>query len=452
LKPMRNIPAQFIGLIGMNENTFPRRDIRSEFTQFPDGKRIGDRSIREDDRYLFLESILSARGHLYISYIGIESQTLKVQPSSIVVEELLDTLDDYYQLPNKSSARSALLIHEPLQAFSPHYFNEDRPTSYSNENLMAARSLVEYTANTSFPFLGPIEVGSEIPEEISLTAFQRFFANPSRYWLNQSLELDFPYQDQVLEDSETIETNGLLEYKKGSLLLKHPELLSGQNGYLLKDLLPVGALQQGALEKVKPEVEKLLSNLISENQETLHSSSVEIESNGRRLLGTIDDVSDGRYQKIRFGKLRGIDLVSTWIEHLCLCEKSSNIAFISQLVGKEEQILFNYVTDSNKHLDDLFSLFIRGHKSALPLFIETAYVFAKETCYPNSRVKQSPIEKAKQEFSKNPDGHFGAPGEAFNPYIVLCFPEPEIALSKEFEEVALTLFGPLLDHIERVSL
>ena len=30
----------------------------------------GDRSVREDDRYLFLEALLSARQVFYLSYIG----------------------------------------------------------------------------------------------------------------------------------------------------------------------------------------------------------------------------------------------------------------------------------------------------------------------------------------------------------------------------------------------
>lgn len=32
--------------------------------------RKGDRSRRDDDRYLFLECLLNAREQLYISYIG----------------------------------------------------------------------------------------------------------------------------------------------------------------------------------------------------------------------------------------------------------------------------------------------------------------------------------------------------------------------------------------------
>ena len=452
LKPMRNIPAQFIGLIGMNENAFPRRDLRTEFTQFPDGKRTGDRSMREDDRYLFFESILGARSHFYISYTGIEGQTLKEQPSSIVVEELLDTLDDYYQFPNQTFAKEALVVHEPLQAFSPRYFNEDEPISFSKDNLKAARSLLHHSDKDSSNFMSPIEVDLEIPDEISLITFQRFFANPARYWLNQNLELNFPYQDQILEDSEPIETNGLLEYKKGSLLIQHPELLSGQNEYLLKDLLPVGTLQKGSLEKVQPQVEELLSILSTKNQEDLDSSSVEFEFEGHRIQGSIENVSDAWHQKIRFGKTRGIDLVSTWIEHLCLCEQSSNIEFKTLFLGKEEQVIFEYVDDSKKHLNDLVSLFIQGHKSALPLFIEAAHVFAKETLYPNPRVKQSPLEKTKKEFTKNPDGQFGSPGEAYNSFIELCFPESEAALSSSFQNVALRLFEPLLNHIERVSL
>ena len=52
--------------------------------------RRGDRSLRDEDRYLFLESILSARECLYISYLGQSIQDNSEIPPSVLVSELLD--------------------------------------------------------------------------------------------------------------------------------------------------------------------------------------------------------------------------------------------------------------------------------------------------------------------------------------------------------------------------
>ena len=56
----------------MNDTAFPRRDralgLRPHRAERP---QRGDRSLRDDDRYLFLEAILSARETLYLSYSGL---------------------------------------------------------------------------------------------------------------------------------------------------------------------------------------------------------------------------------------------------------------------------------------------------------------------------------------------------------------------------------------------
>ena len=54
--------------------------------------KIGDRSRRNDDRYLFLESILCARKSLYISYVGQSVQDNSRIPPSVLVSELLDEI------------------------------------------------------------------------------------------------------------------------------------------------------------------------------------------------------------------------------------------------------------------------------------------------------------------------------------------------------------------------
>ena len=56
----------------------------------PGRYRPGDRSRREDDRYLFLEALLSAREVLYISYIGRDERDNSPRvPSVEEIERLL---------------------------------------------------------------------------------------------------------------------------------------------------------------------------------------------------------------------------------------------------------------------------------------------------------------------------------------------------------------------------
>ena len=61
LMPMRAIPFKHIYVLGMNDDAYPRRQPAIDFDLMPSRYRPGDRSRRDDDRYLFLEALLSAR-------------------------------------------------------------------------------------------------------------------------------------------------------------------------------------------------------------------------------------------------------------------------------------------------------------------------------------------------------------------------------------------------------
>jgi exodeoxyribonuclease V gamma subunit len=55
--------------------------------------RAGDRARREDDRYLFLEAVLSARQRLYVSWQGRRASDHAELPPSVLVGQLMDYLN-----------------------------------------------------------------------------------------------------------------------------------------------------------------------------------------------------------------------------------------------------------------------------------------------------------------------------------------------------------------------
>src|SRR5690606_21082631 len=104
LVPMRSVPFEVVCLIGMNDEAFPRAHRPLSFDRMAQDVRRGDRSRRDDDRYLFLEALLSARRCLYIylfleallsarrclyiSYVGRHIRENSVIPPSVLVSEL----------------------------------------------------------------------------------------------------------------------------------------------------------------------------------------------------------------------------------------------------------------------------------------------------------------------------------------------------------------------------
>ena len=75
----------WVCLLGMNDGDYPRSQPPLDFDLMGSDYRPGDRSRREDDRYLFLEALLSARERLHISWVGKSIQDNAQRPPSVLV-------------------------------------------------------------------------------------------------------------------------------------------------------------------------------------------------------------------------------------------------------------------------------------------------------------------------------------------------------------------------------
>jgi exodeoxyribonuclease V gamma subunit len=120
--PMRSIPFKVICLVGMNNAAYPRQSEVLGFDLMARNPKPGDRSRRNDDRYLFLEAILSARDKLYISYVGRSMEDNAPIPPSALVSELLDYLEQGFKLPDGGCVSDHVVTVHHLQAFNPSYF------------------------------------------------------------------------------------------------------------------------------------------------------------------------------------------------------------------------------------------------------------------------------------------------------------------------------------------
>ena len=133
--PMRSIPFKVICLLGLNSDAFPRESKKLSFDLMAKNPKIGDRSRRNDDKYLFLEALISARNTLYISYVGQSIQDNSKIPPSVLVSQLMDYIKEGFGL-----SEDQVITYHKLQAFSPEYFKKrSKLFSYSRENLSACR-------------------------------------------------------------------------------------------------------------------------------------------------------------------------------------------------------------------------------------------------------------------------------------------------------------------------
>jgi exodeoxyribonuclease V gamma subunit len=122
LVPMRTIPFDVVCLLGMNDDVFPRSRRPLGFDLMARKPRPGDRSPRDDDRYLFLEALLSARRKLIVTYVGQSVHDNAERPPSVVVSELLDAIDESFKVPEVAPpirGSKEAVPEKQLSLFSP---------------------------------------------------------------------------------------------------------------------------------------------------------------------------------------------------------------------------------------------------------------------------------------------------------------------------------------------
>lgn len=133
--------------------------------------RPGDRSRRDDDRYLMLEALLAARDKLYVSWVGRNVRDNSEQPPSVLVSQLRDYLAAGWSLDRHLVS---LTTEHALQPFSRRYFEADGLLTYAREWRVAH---ADADAQAEELALGPYEL--DPGTRLKLGELASFYASPS---------------------------------------------------------------------------------------------------------------------------------------------------------------------------------------------------------------------------------------------------------------------------------
>ncbi|UZE94619.1 exodeoxyribonuclease V subunit gamma [Alkalimarinus alittae] len=219
--PMRSVPFKIIAILGLNDGDFPRQRQPMGFDLLAESPpRLGDRSRRGDDRYLFLEALISARDKLYLSYQGSDIKNNQERQPSLLVKELIDYLDAGYGWnSNKQIQR------HPLQPFS--HKNYQSPFFGFNGSWLSLGDGREPRDNlTPIPYKsqpaeaanakqveGDVSTDDDALIAIDVERLVSFFDNPSRAMGIERLKLYLNAAvAEMPEDAEPFTTNFLDRY------------------------------------------------------------------------------------------------------------------------------------------------------------------------------------------------------------------------------------------------
>ena len=332
LMPMRAVPFRVVCLLGMNDGDFPRRARQADFDllALPGMARPGDRSRRDDDRYLMLEALLAARDKLYVSWVGRNVRDNSEQPASVLVSQLRDYLAAGWDLD-----LHALTTEHALQPFSRRYFESGGLLTYAGE-WRAAHGEADEGAALDLP---PFEL--EADYRLKLGELANFLRQPARYFFRRRLGVSFADPDLVGEDEEPFSLDALERYFLEDSLLddaSEPESvaevrtsLNARAERLAREgVLPIGLVgqqwQRQLVEALVP-VRTAWLLLCARFERQAPKLAVSLELDGIRLDDWIDKLragDDGAAWLVQIsskvldkkGAPRGDKLIVPWLRQL----------------------------------------------------------------------------------------------------------------------------------------
>jgi exodeoxyribonuclease V gamma subunit len=454
--PMRSVPFKTICLLGMNSDSYPRQSNASGFDLMAKHPRPGDRSRRHDDRYLFLEALISARIHLMISYTGRSIRDNAVIQPSVLVSELMDYCDSAFDFDGKT-LREKRVVEHPLQPFSTRYFetgtDKSKPLlfSYSRDNFQAALNGQRPPSNNREFFSGELDVPGQEFCHVDIRDFCAFFKQPSRYLLEKRLGIYLETGAAVLDEEEPFDINGLDRYKLESRLVT--DLMDNHDEkalYLLAKAagsLPYGRVGENAFHAMATDARFIAQHIgpfiMGKAKDT---RDIDLNIGGLRITGIIEEIYDGTLVQFRPADIKGKDWLDIWIKHLLLCASGSiqkgRISLISGFVRRSgKRIWTGYDCEAPDHpaviLERLVELYFKGLRRAIHFFPETSLAFY------DAKDSESAHAKAADKWEGNE--YLKLRGESHDPYNQICFRGKD-PLDDEFSTFSEDIYGPLFDH------
>lgn len=354
--PVRGLPFKVIAMIGLNEESFPRKQNAPDFDLMNQNPRITERDRKKEDKALFLESVMAAGDIHYCSYIGQSKVDNEKLPPSPVVSEWIDYLSRITGRPQEELTR-----HEAISGFSPNAFEKSKSYSLQYHSAMALSTAENAKRPRGLQFNGKEEGNSKVDVEFS--DLIRFYTKHTDWFLKNKFDAS-PSDPQ--EERDEFSLNSLEKHKLFVQVFSWR--LSGiDSDTILPVVLESGILPAGwGGRKISNE----LTGAVDAALDVLNELSIEpefsnidvsIKLNDMQITGYIDTFSKYGFVQINPSSMRGDNLFKAWLNHLvwqvtergngsesrfvCELKKGDPKVFTFRTVKKPEKILGKYLKE-----------------------------------------------------------------------------------------------------------
>ena len=446
--PMRSLPFALVCLLGLDDGALPRRTPAAGFDLIGQKPRHGDRARRLDDRYLLLETLLSARQGLYLSYVGRDPRSNAVLPPSVLISELLDVVDLTSVAANGSA--SAQITHQhPLQPFAPGNFASAAHAGFAAPWFRAAQRLSEPVV-PALAFASRLAAPDADWLTIEPSQLLHCFKHPARYLLEQRLGLHLAQGTEVLAGDEPFSVEWTSQHGLRQLALQAIEqnwtepqerTVAAASGWL-----PVGELGQAYWGQIRGPIRAFAPTLFDERPaEAAQPLLVDITLAGVRIHGWLEGVTDEGLFDYRLRDLGAWELAPFWLRHLLLnCAATPGIRRDSRLLSPKSEWRLGPLANPLELLQPWLEAYQIALCEPLPLLAKCSVGFAKKWRNPG---RKEPIDAARGEAALMWQGNEHMSGEGDDPWNALAFRDREV-LDERFEALAEQLYGPALDALQ----
>jgi exodeoxyribonuclease V gamma subunit len=456
--PMRLIPFRVIALLGLDDGNYPRAEPSAALNRLvaaldaPGKRRRGDRSVRDDDRFLFLQLLTAADRVWYLSYIGHDALDGSAREPSVLISELLDVAACYFDDPKK--ARTQLVVHHPLQPFGRAQDNDERRARFDP----AWRPALHTTPSAhTLPAFAPSALAAQENTanhlDFDYAQLRRFLLDPPRAFLRDRLALRLDEDEAHLPDAEPFVAADALERwglqrRVFDAILDEAAL---DEEALCRRLQAEALLAQGAageqrLREIARLARPIAAAVRSVRRGEMRSLPFVLEWNDARFTGALPDVDDEHALRIKVGAPSGRDQVRWHLDALVL----------SALAEPRELLGFAQFADNDigpravkRHDRDaaraalrwLLALMQRGSTEPLPFRPSAAWAWREKF------IERGDVGFADEAAEKSWNNRGVGEGEDAWTALALrgAAPFADEAATQRFRELAMQIFDALCD-------
>ena len=426
--PLRSIPFKVICLIGMNGHRFPRTPPQLSFDLIAQNPRRGDRARRDDDRYLFLELLMSAREVFYVSYVGQDIRDNSMISPSGVVSELLDYLGDDGQV-----------VKHPLQPFNRAYFNgaDGGMFSYQEHFFQACKALSAPRRSPTF-FSEPLPPPGPLWRVVDIADLVRFFRYPAKFLLKERVGIVIDEWQEVLDHREPL-TLGKQSLRRltSELVAAHlrgEAVQQALDRVAIRGDLPGGTVGQWYAQQLAERTQHLVSRLaalpLAADGEPV---TVDYCVGAFRITGFFSDITAGHRVEYVVGEAGAGDRLAWWIRHVFLQPAQDGLT--SYLVDEKGIRVLPPLAAADTVQQELLELYWQGLSEPLHFSPKASW------CY-YERLRKGK-EEALAAASRKWYGSDQERGEARYAYNELAF-RGRMFLDSAFAHLAEMVFAPLV--------